>query len=56
VSAGATVKELSGLDAVTDLARSRFEADFDAVYDRAMKKMETSFNDILGKAKKEVLA
>lgn len=56
VASGATIKELSGMDAVTDLARSRFEAKFDEVYDAAMKKMEAAFNEVLAKVKKEVLA
>ena len=56
LGAGATVKEMSGLAVVTDLARSRFEANFDAVYDAAMKKLESTFNDIMAKSKKEVLA
>jgi V/A-type H+-transporting ATPase subunit A len=55
VAAGATIKELSGLDAVTMLARARFEAKFDDVYKDAMAKLEKSFEDILAKTKKEVL-
>lgn len=56
VSAGASVRELTGFPAVTELARSRFEANFDAVYDAAMKKLEQSFSDVMAKTKKEVLA
>jgi V/A-type H+/Na+-transporting ATPase subunit A len=56
VAAGATIKELTGFPAVTDLARARFEAKFDEVYDAAMKKMEASFNEVMAKTKREVLA
>jgi len=56
VAAGATIKELTGLPAVTDLARARFEANFDEVYKSATSKLEKSFEDILAKTKKEVLA
>ncbi len=56
LGAGATVREMTGLAVVTDLARARFEANFDAVYDAAMKKMETTFSDLMGKSKKEVFA
>jgi V/A-type H+-transporting ATPase subunit A len=56
VAAGATIKEITGFPAVTDLARSRFEADFDTVYKSAMAKLESSFEEVLAKAKKEVLA
>jgi V/A-type H+/Na+-transporting ATPase subunit A len=56
VSAGASIKEITGLPAVTDLARSRFEADFDTVYKGAMAKLESSFEEVLAKAKKEVMA
>jgi V/A-type H+/Na+-transporting ATPase subunit A len=56
VSAGATVKELTGLSGVTELARSRFEAEFDQAYDTAVKTMEASFSEVLAKTKKEVLA
>jgi V/A-type H+-transporting ATPase subunit A len=52
---GATTKELTGLPAVTDFARSRFEANFDAAYDAAMKKLEGSFNELAAKAKKHEL-
>ncbi|HUR62982.1 MAG TPA: V-type ATP synthase subunit A [Candidatus Thermoplasmatota archaeon] len=53
---GAIAKDLTGLAAVTDFARSRFEANFDAAYDAAMKKMDANFNDIMAKSRKEVLA
>src|SRR5688572_23214357 len=56
VAAGATIKEITGFPAVTDLARSRFEADFDTVYKAAMAKLEASFEEVLAKAKKEVMA
>jgi len=51
VSSGATLKEITGMAAVTDLARSRFEANFDVVYKDAMAKMEKSFEDVLAKTK-----
>jgi V/A-type H+-transporting ATPase subunit A len=56
LKAGAIAKDLTGLAAVTDFARSRFEANFDAAYDAAMKKMEANFNDILGKSKRVEVA
>jgi V/A-type H+-transporting ATPase subunit A len=52
LKAGAIAKELTGLAAVTDFARSRFEAKFDEAYDAAMKKMEANFAEIMGKVKK----
>jgi V/A-type H+-transporting ATPase subunit A len=52
LKAGAIAKDLTGLAAVTDFARSRFEANFDAAYDAAMKKMDANFNEIMGKSKK----
>jgi V/A-type H+-transporting ATPase subunit A len=56
VAGGATLKEISGMQAVTDLARSRFEANFDTIYKDAMGKMEKSFEDVLAKNKKELVA
>ncbi|MCA1810912.1 MAG: V-type ATP synthase subunit A [Halobacteriales archaeon] len=56
LKAGAIAKEMTGLAAVTDFARSRFEANFDAAYDAAMKKMEANFNDILAKSKRVEVA
>ncbi|MEK6985459.1 MAG: V-type ATP synthase subunit A [Candidatus Thermoplasmatota archaeon] len=53
---GATTKELTGLAAVTDMARSRFEAKFDEAYAAALAKMEAEFNTISAKSKKEVFA
>jgi V/A-type H+/Na+-transporting ATPase subunit A len=53
---GATTKELTGLGAVTDLARSRFEAKFDEAYDSAMKKLEAAFTEIAGKSKRVEVA
>jgi V/A-type H+-transporting ATPase subunit A len=49
---GAIAKDLTGLAAVTDFARSRFEANFDAAYDAAMKKMDANFAEIMGKSKR----
>jgi V/A-type H+-transporting ATPase subunit A len=56
LAAGVTVKEMAGINGVTELARSRFEANFDAAYDVGMKLLEKSFNELIAKAKKEVLA
>ena len=53
---GAIAKELTGLAAVTDFARSRFEANFDAAYDAAMRKMDANFAEVMGKSKKLVAA
>lgn len=53
---GANAKELAGLPVATELARSRFEADFDNVYAATMKKLEATFEEIRSKTKKEVLA
>jgi V/A-type H+-transporting ATPase subunit A len=53
---GAIAKELTGLAAVTDFARSRFEANFDAAYDAAMKNMDANFAEVMGKSKKLVTA
>jgi V/A-type H+/Na+-transporting ATPase subunit A len=52
LAAGATTKEITGLPVVTDLARSRFEADFDKVYDAAMKKLEGTFDQVAASQKK----
>jgi V/A-type H+-transporting ATPase subunit A len=51
VASGVALKEITGMAAVTDLARSRFEADFDRVYKEATSKMESAFEDILAKNK-----
>jgi V/A-type H+-transporting ATPase subunit A len=56
LKAGAIAKELTGLAAVTDFARSRFEANFDAAYDAAMKKMDANFAEVMGKSKRMVAA
>lgn len=56
LGAGATTKELTNLPVVTDLARSRFEADFDTVYDAAIKKLDATFETINASLKRTVVA
>ncbi|MHB8632783.1 MAG: V-type ATP synthase subunit A [Thermoplasmatota archaeon] len=56
LAAGAIAKELTGLPAVTELARSRFEANFDAALKAANQKMEKAFEEIRAKVKQTVVA
>lgn len=56
LNTGALAKELTGLPVVTELARTRFEANFDAAYKAAMQKLEKSFEDIMSKLKSQVVA
>ncbi len=52
---GAQARDLVGLPVTTDLARSRFEADFDTAIKAVNKKLEKTFEDI-NAGKKEVVA
>jgi V/A-type H+/Na+-transporting ATPase subunit A len=56
LAAGALPKELFGLPVLTELARSRFEANFDQIIGEINKKLEKSFEEIMGNLKRQVVA
>jgi V/A-type H+-transporting ATPase subunit A len=56
MTSGATIKDLTGLPVVTELARIRFDANFDTLYTEVMKKMEAAFEQLAASQKRMVTA
>jgi V/A-type H+/Na+-transporting ATPase subunit A len=56
LASGALARDLTGLDVMTDLARSRFEADFETSITAVNKKLEKTFDEVNAKIKKVEVA